>query len=565
MSLYHEAASVLDTARKKSIPLKSIIYNKKDWKSDPKTLFALSTEAAKWSEVLSEVLERSGVLKIEKQLTPTLALVLTHDLFLSKRGIALPATHGLTTSISKHKARLSAELTKARLRRGCATLEQLRAKINEHAANGAAVDGDSEGKPSSVRHPRWIRINTLKTTLEEQLKSTFADYEQVRALSKVISPSASGKRLHVDEHVPNLIAIPASTELTTSQAYKNGHLILQDKASCFPAYLLDPKAGDGDVIDACAAPGNKTTHLAAVLHDNAASAGASSGHGRSKIIACEKDATRSLTLQKMAKLADGERIIHIKAKQDFMKLDPAAKEFANVTALLLDPSCSGSGIVGRDEGGITVHLPSATATEDAVQTKAGKKRKRAGSTAKPAPAPPPPATQETVVEEEAPTTEDTEAKLQTRLANLSGFQLRLLQRAMAFPAAKRITYSTCSIHPEENEHVVVKALQSPIAAEKGWRIMRRSEQVEGMRKWHRRGWREAARSALNEDGEGSIDWNEIAEGCIRCEKGSEDGTMGFFVAGFVWDVGEMGTNGHDAHGTGTVQDDTEEEWSGFDE
>jgi len=67
MSLYHEAANVLESTRKEQTPIKSLVYGKKSWKSDPKTLFALSTEAAKWSEVLAEVMERSGVLKIEKQ------------------------------------------------------------------------------------------------------------------------------------------------------------------------------------------------------------------------------------------------------------------------------------------------------------------------------------------------------------------------------------------------------------------------------------------------------------------------------------------------------------------
>lgn len=491
--------------------------------------------------------------------------MLTHDLFLSKRGIALPASHGLNTSVSKHKARLSAELTKARLRRGCATLEQLRAKVNEPASDLSAVDGASGTTSSSTRHPRWIRINTLKTTLGEQLESTFAEYEQVPDVGKVTGPSSNGRRLHVDEHVPNLIAVPASVDLTTSQAYKHGHLILQDKASCFPAYLLDPKAGDGDVIDACAAPGNKTTHLAAVLYGGSTD---SAETRKSTVIACEKDAARSLTLQKMTKLAGGDRIIRVKAKQDFMKLDPTAKDFAHVTALLLDPSCSGSGIVGRDEGGITVHLPSATAASDAVRSKAGKKRKRSAGGSKPETASQTPAVEEEVVEEEAPSsiTEDTEAKLQTRLVSLSGFQLRLLQRAMAFPAAKKITYSTCSIHAEENEHVVVKALRSPVAIEKGWRIMKRSEQADGMRRWHVRGWASAAKSAVDVNDSSSVNLEEIADGCIRCEKGSEDGTMGFFVAGFVRDVGEGGTNGLGASGDSAKDDDAEEEeWNGFDE
>ncbi|KAK5138505.1 hypothetical protein LTR08_000092 [Meristemomyces frigidus] len=572
MSLYHEAASVLNTARKDQVSLKSLVYSKKGWKSDLKTLFALSTEAAKWSEVLSEVLERSGVLRVEKTLTPTLALVLTHDLFLSKRGIALPATHGLHASVARHKARISAELTKARLRRGCATLEALRASVNQQPIDGAPADDQNLTAAPISKPPRWVRINTLQTTLKEQLKSTFAEYEQVASLSDVTNGSHGGKRLHIDEHIPNLIAISTTIDLTTGKAYKQGQLILQDKASCFPAYLLNPKPADGDVVDACAAPGNKTTHLAAILQDNSTAAAPSNAKRERKIIACEKDATRSLTLQKMIKLAGGERVISVKAKQDFMKLDPTAKEFANVAALLLDPSCSGSGIVGRDEGGVTVHLPDATAVHDPPSTKAGRKRKRGGNDAKSQAFAKPPSVEVPLAgeeEEPLPTAEDTEAKLHTRLMNLSTFQLRLLQRSMAFPAAKKITYSTCSIHPEENEHVVMKALQSSSAVERGWRIMKRSEQVEGMRKWERRGWVEACQAVVDAEGvKGRVDVREVAEGCIRCEKGSGEGTMGFFVAGFVrdgTDAQQVNVSGKQAkEGIVTTADEEEdEEWGGF--
>lgn len=68
MSLYHEAAEILTSSQKNNTgSLKSIVFGKKTWKSDPKALFALTTETAKWSVVLSEVLDNSGVLKIEKK------------------------------------------------------------------------------------------------------------------------------------------------------------------------------------------------------------------------------------------------------------------------------------------------------------------------------------------------------------------------------------------------------------------------------------------------------------------------------------------------------------------
>lgn len=67
MSLYHEAAAILDTVNKGKTSLKAEIFGKKTWKTDGKVLFALTSEAAKWSSILAEVVEKSGLLKIEKQ------------------------------------------------------------------------------------------------------------------------------------------------------------------------------------------------------------------------------------------------------------------------------------------------------------------------------------------------------------------------------------------------------------------------------------------------------------------------------------------------------------------
>ncbi|KAI7618754.1 S-adenosyl-L-methionine-dependent methyltransferase [Hortaea werneckii] len=583
MSLYHEAAGILQSVRKEQASVKSLVFSKKGWKSDPKTLFALGTEAAKWSEVLSETLEKSGILSIEKQLTPELALVLTHDLFLSKKGIALPVTHGLYTSVSKHKVRLSAELTKARLRRGCASLDQLRTKIDALSSN-ISTDGESNGT-AVAKYPRWVRINTIKTSLQSQLDTTFADYSRSSTVGGTLS-GGNEKRLHIDKHIPNLLAISPNIDLTTTKAYKSGQIILQDKASCFPAYLLNPGSSEGDVIDACAAPGNKTTHLAAIL--------AEKDNQNAKVIACEKNDLRSQTLTKMTKLAGGEKSITVKAKQDFMRLDPSAKEFRNVTALLLDPSCSGSGIVGRDGGGLTVHLPNSTSTDtgkshSSSSSSRGKKRKR--QTDKPLPQqqtlPAPVVPTSALGEQEEQPLEEEETSnptttLQTRLTNLSTFQLRLLQHAMLFPSARKISYSTCSVHFQENESVVLRALRSPVARERGWRVLRREEQVDGMRRWGRRGWRGECEGFLRSEEEGGgrdvgALAEEVAEGCIRCEKEDgrrgegtrdEEGTMGFFVAGFVregdGDDDRGSIAGREGNGDGMEEDD-DEEWEGFDD
>jgi len=67
MALYHEAAHLLTTASDSGGSLKSRIYKSTDLKSNPSHLFALISEASKWSSVLKEVIEKSGLLPLERK------------------------------------------------------------------------------------------------------------------------------------------------------------------------------------------------------------------------------------------------------------------------------------------------------------------------------------------------------------------------------------------------------------------------------------------------------------------------------------------------------------------
>jgi len=171
--------------------------------------------------------------------------------------------------------------------------------------------------------------------------------------------------------------------------------------------------------------------------------------------------------------------------KDFTSLDPTDEQFRHVTHVLLDPSCSGSGLDRLDYGQPDSDLP-------------------------------------------------------TRLKNLSTFQIRLLKHALSFPSVQRVVYSTCSIHSEENENVVNAVLKDVT----GWRVLRRGEQPQGLKDWPRRGLVE---ECVSED---------VAEGCIRCEKGT-DGTIGFFAVGFVRDREKS------ANGIQLEDYEDEEEWGGI--
>lgn len=498
MSLYHETAGILSASTGGN--LKTRIFSKKDLKSPQQQVYALALESCKWSPVLKEVIENAQLLRHERKLSPLLALLLVHDFLINKKGIALPATHGLRAAIERHKARLNAEFTRARLRRK-ASVEALREQVTTEFL------GDAAG------YPRWVRVNVLKTTVEEQLATTFKDFTNALSVKEVTT--SPGKLLHVDEHIPNLLAISPGFDITKTEAYTSGAVILQDKASCFPAYLLDPRSEDGDVVDSCSAPGNKTTHLAAIVYSRIPE----NEECMQTVYAFEKDTKRSRTLEKMVKMAGAKDITRMSFGQDFLRVDPNAELFRNVGCLLLDPSCSGSGIVGRDDVP-AIQLPGVPGTFKKPQVDTGRKRKREGSDAlaeKPQPVLVDDDGKETVV--------SSEKELKARLEALSSFQLTLLLHAFKFPAARKITYSTCSIHAEENEEVVLRALQSDIAKERGWRVLPRDQQVRGLRAWSVRGSVEAS----NGD-------SEVAEACIRSYKDDGRGVMGFFVAGFVRDV-----------------------------
>lgn len=67
MSLYYEAAAILANAENIGGSLKSRLFTKKDLKSSPGQIFALIAEASKWSVVLKDVIEKTGLLAEEKK------------------------------------------------------------------------------------------------------------------------------------------------------------------------------------------------------------------------------------------------------------------------------------------------------------------------------------------------------------------------------------------------------------------------------------------------------------------------------------------------------------------
>ncbi len=88
------------------------------------------------------------------------------------------------------------------------------------------------------------RVNRLKSTVQEVI-------DQLENESVVGKPS---------EITPDGIKV-TSGNLPKTDVYKSGLLTIQDESSMLVGYAVDPQKGER-VLDACAAPGGKTTHLA---------------------------------------------------------------------------------------------------------------------------------------------------------------------------------------------------------------------------------------------------------------------------------------------------------------
>ena len=71
MSLYYEAANILASSSQQG-SLKSKVFGSRNLKCQPKQIYALVSETSKWSNVLSEVVEKAQLLQHERKVAARL-------------------------------------------------------------------------------------------------------------------------------------------------------------------------------------------------------------------------------------------------------------------------------------------------------------------------------------------------------------------------------------------------------------------------------------------------------------------------------------------------------------
>ncbi|XP_068607051.1 28S rRNA (cytosine-C(5))-methyltransferase [Brachionichthys hirsutus] len=373
MALYFKAAEILEKAEQKQGALKTLVYDSKY--INVKQMFALVSETQRFSSILEEIIESTKLLK-QAKLRMHLAKVLVYDLLL---GRGLKCGGSCKVKMMKHRPRLQATLA--------------RMKVKQKVSKNEDLLPASVQRRAGDQLPRYVRVNTLKTTMEDVVDYCKRDgLAYLGQASRLDDLALKEKEFVKDMHLPELLVFSPKTHFHDHFLYKAGHIILQDKASCLPAYLLNPPPGS-HVIDACAAPGNKTSHLAALMKN------------KGRLFAFDLDAKRLATMSTLL-LRAGITCQKL-ANQDFLKTEPSSPQYKDVEYILLDPSCSGSGMVCLQDNASSANSETAEA----------------------------------------------------RLASLASFQLRCLNHGLSFPRLKRLVYSTCSVHSQENEDVISACLQ----------------------------------------------------------------------------------------------------------
>jgi 16S rRNA (cytosine967-C5)-methyltransferase len=114
-----------------------------------------------------------------------------------------------------------------------------------------------------------------------------------------------------------------------TQAFERGLFTVQDSSALIPSDLLAPLPGER-VLDLCAAPGGKTTHLAELMGD------------RGEVVAFDADPVRLELVEENARRLGLRSIRCVRGEEAL-----AAELATPFDRVLLDAPCSNTGVLGR--------------------------------------------------------------------------------------------------------------------------------------------------------------------------------------------------------------------------
>jgi 16S rRNA (cytosine967-C5)-methyltransferase len=293
------------------------------------------------------------------------------------------AAVGESVELAKADAPRGAGLVNAVLRRATREARPIVQNLPDRTPAQAAL---------AHSHPEWIAQLWFGALGARDARALMAaDNEPAEAVLRAntlkIDADALAGRLPVPTRTDgDALLLDAPFDVFGSPEFQGGLLMPQSRAAMAVARLLEPQPGER-VLDLCAAPGGKTTHLAALMGNEG------------EIVAVERHAGRADALRRTAHRM-GADIVDVRIADAAEPLDDGLFD-----RVLVDPPCSDLGTLAS--------------RPDARWRKAGR----------------PPEL----------------AQLQARI---------LAAGAAALRPGGTLVYSTCTISPVENEHVVTRFVEA---------------------------------------------------------------------------------------------------------
>ena len=184
-------------------------------------------------------------------------------------------------------------------------IEKLNKQYGEEITN-KILNGYSQNRVVS------LRVNTIKATSQEicnELLRNNIEFEKVSFCDEVL-----------------VIKNINEEKIKELDIYKNGSIYLQSLSSMLPPIILKPKENE-DILDMTAAPGGKTTQIAALTNNKA------------HITACEMNNIRIEKLKYNVQKQGATNVSIL--KEDSRRLN----DYFAFDKILLDAPCSGSGTI----------------------------------------------------------------------------------------------------------------------------------------------------------------------------------------------------------------------------
>jgi len=170
-----------------------------------------------------------------------------------------------------------------------------------------------------------LRANTLVTDAPTLAAELAGGRPDVDADTGAGERDVRSVRAHLDPAIPEAVVLDGPFDIHGSPSWRAGAFIAQSRAAMLVARSLAPLPGER-VLDLCAAPGGKSTHLAALMA------------GSGEVLAVERNPHRAGELVRTA-----QRLHAPSVRVEVADASRARSEGPVFDRVLVDPPCSGLG------------------------------------------------------------------------------------------------------------------------------------------------------------------------------------------------------------------------------